>query len=176
MAPSIVRLQSEAFNIADELSALRMACRTNPESEGEKNSGIGALLSFTGLVRDLDHGTPLKSLYLEHYPAMTERQIKAIAFGAITRFSLAGCTIIHRHGRLVPDDEIVLVITAARHRKAAFAAADFIMDWLKIKAPFWKKEDLGQEQHWVAQKDSDLDAARSWEAPVHQLNKPRSEQ
>jgi molybdopterin synthase catalytic subunit len=119
---------------------------------------IGAVVAFTGLVR-ADDG--LEALTLEHYPAMTLRQLEAIAAEAEARWPLIAGTIIHRHGRLLPGEPIVLVITASPHRAAAFAAAEFLMDWLKTRAPFWKHDGSG----WVAAKASDDDAAARWEQP-----------
>ncbi len=145
------RVQAEAFDAGAEAAALAAG-----------RSDIGAIVSFTGLVR-ADDG--LTALTLEHYPAMTARQIAAIAAQAWARWPLLGGTVIHRHGRLLPGDPIVLVAIASANRGAAFAAAAFLMDWLKTRAPFWKQEDRGDEQRWVAAKTSDDDAAARWETP-----------
>ena len=145
------RTQAEPFDTGAEIAAL-VAGRDD----------IGAVVSFTGLVRS-DAG--LRGLSLEHYPAMTDRQMVAIAARAWKRWPLFAGTVIHRHGRLVPGDVIVLVAIASPHRAAAFAAAEFLMDWLKTRAPFWKYEDRGDTQGWVAAKASDDAAAARWEQP-----------
>jgi molybdopterin synthase catalytic subunit len=143
-----VRVQAEAIDIAAETQAL---------SQGRTD--VGAVVSFVGHVRG-DDG--LLALTLEHYPAMTERQLQAIAAEAEKRWPLLGGIVIHRHGRMVPGEAIVLVAVTSAHRSAAFEAAAFLMDWLKTKAPFWKREDRGSEQQWVAAKASDDDAAKRW--------------
>ncbi|TNE62736.1 MAG: molybdenum cofactor biosynthesis protein MoaE [Alphaproteobacteria bacterium] len=144
-----VLVQEADFDIGAEIAALR-AGRTD----------IGAIVSFTGTVRDLDGG--LKAMTLEHYPGMTEAELARIATEAEARWPLQGCRIIHRFGRLLPGDQIVLVITLSAHRQAAFEAADFLMDFLKSKAPFWKKEETEGGAEWVAAKDSDTDALDRW--------------
>jgi molybdopterin synthase catalytic subunit len=140
-----VRVSPDPFDAGAEASALT-AGRTD----------IGAVVSFTGLVRGDDD---LEALTLEHYPAMTIRQLTAIAAEACARWPLLGGTIIHRHGRLLPGDPIVLVVIASAHRAAAFQAAEFLMDWLKTNAPFWKHDGKA----WVAARASDDDAAARWE-------------
>ncbi|WP_406870888.1 molybdenum cofactor biosynthesis protein MoaE [Thioclava sp. 'Guangxiensis'] len=120
----------------------------------------GAVVSFTGIVRD-DTGT-LQALELEHYPGMTERALIKIAEDAQTRWALTNVTIIHRIGRLEPGDEIMMVATASPHRKAAFEAADYLMDFLKSRAPFWKKEHFADRSEWVAAKQSDEVALDRW--------------
>jgi molybdopterin synthase catalytic subunit len=147
----ITRVQAEAFDAGAEAAALAAG-----------RHDIGAIVSFTGLVR-ADDG--LIALTLEHYPAMTARQIAAIAAEAWARWPLLGGIVIHRHGRLVPGDPIVLVAIASANRGAAFAAAEFLMDWLKTRAPFWKQEDHGDAQRWVAARASDDAAAARWEKP-----------
>ena len=138
------RVQSKPFDIAVEYSVLT-AGRTD----------IGAVVTFTGHVRaDGD----LEALTLEHYPAMTDRQMAAIAAEAMARWPLLGGTVIHRHGRLLPGEAIVFVGIASAHRQAAFEAAEFLMDWLKTKAPFWKHDG----SDWVAAKASDDAAAARW--------------
>ena len=119
-------------------------------------SGAGAVVSFTGLVRG-DGG--IAGLEIEHYPGMTESAIAAMVAEAVARWSLADALVIHRHGRLTLGEPIMMVATAARHRLAAFQAAEFLMDYLKSRAPFWKKEDGGD---WVAAKDADEDALNRW--------------
>jgi molybdopterin synthase catalytic subunit len=136
-----VRVQAEPFDLASEATALT-ARRTD----------IGALVTFTGLVRD-------HALTLEHYPGMTERQLRNVADEAATRWPILGGTVIHRFGDLAPGDPIVLVAVVASHRAAAFDAASFLMDWLKIRAPFWKRAG----DTWVEAKSSDEDAAACWE-------------
>tara|TARA_R110000868_G_scaffold163559_2_gene395798 strand:- start:742 stop:1155 length:414 start_codon:yes stop_codon:yes gene_type:complete len=134
------RVQTEDFDINDEIAALT-----------EGRSDIGAVVTFTGLVRDV-------TLTLEHYAGMTERELDKLEADANARWQLQGVTIIHRIGTLHPADNIVLVVTASKHRKDAFEAAEFLMDYLKTRAPFWKRE--GDE--WVEAKDSDDTAAERW--------------
>lgn len=124
-------------------------------------SDIGAIVSFTGLVRDFDDKS-LKSMTLEHYPAMTKLELERIADEAEKRWLLQGLTIIHRYGELFPGDQIVLVIAASAHRDAAFQAASYVMDFLKIRAPFWKKEETNDTHDWVEAKDSDEAATKNW--------------
>ena len=136
-----VRVQAEPFDTGAELAAL-----------GAGRTDIGAIVSFTGLVRDT-------ALELEHYPAMTAKALAAIAAEAEARWPLLGGTVIHRFGALAPADPIVLVAIAARHRGDAFAAAEFLIDWLKTRAPFWKREAGG----WVEARASDDAAAARWD-------------
>lgn len=143
-----VRIQPEAIDITAEMQKLT-----------KDRTDVGALVSFVGHVR-ADEG--LVALTLEHYPAMTERQLQAIAVKAEARWPLLGGIVIHRHGRMVPGEAIVLVAVTSAHRAAAFEAAEFLMDWLKTRAPFWKQEDRGGEMHWVAAKPSDDAAADRW--------------
>ena len=142
------RLQTAPFDLAAEAAALTVG-RTD----------IGAVVTFTGLVRDLNDGAGVSALTLETYSAMAERQLATIAAEAAARWPLLGGTVIHRYGTLAPGDGIVLVAVASAHRHAAFEAAAFLMDWLKTKAPFWKREDAG----WVAAKAEDAAAAGRWE-------------
>ncbi|MFW8635446.1 molybdenum cofactor biosynthesis protein MoaE [Cribrihabitans pelagius] len=122
----------------------------------------GALVTFTGVVRDAGQGG-LAAMQIEHYPGMTEKALAAIAQEAGKRWSLADVLVIHRHGRLAPGERIMMVATAARHRKDAFEAAEYLMDYLKSRAPFWKKEILASgSTEWVAAKDSDEDALSRW--------------
>ena len=127
---------------------------------GSGRRDIGAVVSFTGLVRD-DSGT-LEALEIEHYPGMTEAAIDAMMAEATDRWQLQDCLVIHRHGRLAPGEPIMMVATAARHRAEAFAAAEFLMDYLKSRAPFWKREITAQGATWVAAKASDEDALTRW--------------
>ena len=146
----VTRVQAEAIDIAAEVAAL-----------GQGRTDIGAIVSFAGHVR-ADDG--LTALTLEHYPAMTIRQMQAIAGEAEARWPLLGGIAIHRHGRMVPGEAIVLVVVASAHRAAAFEAAAFLMDWLKTKAPFWKVEERGDSRTWVAARTSDDAAASRWES------------
>lgn len=124
--------------------------------------GAGAIVTFTGVVRDADAGG-LVAMEIEHYPAMTQKALEAIATEAMTRWSLADALVIHRYGRLVPGERIMMVATAARHRKDAFEAAEYLMDYLKSRAPFWKKEILTNgAADWVAAKTEDEDALSRW--------------
>ena len=149
-----VRVQAEDFDISREIAALR---RDNPR--------IGAIASFIGVVRDLNDGDSVAEMTLEHYPGMTEKALREIEAEAHRRWPLDDSLIIHRHGRLEPGDDIVLVITASAHREAAFEACHFLIDWLKTKAPFWKLEEGAGGASWVAAKDSDDDAAAGWDTP-----------
>lgn len=149
-APLTIRVQAGPFDAAAESRRLTAGRRD-----------IGAVVTFTGLCRD--EGGTLAALELEHYPGMAEEELTALAQQAARRWPLQGVTVIHRHGRIAPGDDIVLVITASAHRRAAFEAADFLMDYLKTRAPFWKKEHGadGSAGAWVAAKDADdADAAR----------------
>jgi molybdopterin synthase catalytic subunit len=147
MTPHI-RIQGEAFDLNDEVEAL---CHGR--------SDIGAVASFAGQVRG-DNG--LTALTIEHYPGMTEREIARHVDDATRRWPLRGVTVIHRIGRLLPGAPIVLVATAAAHRGPAFAACEFLMDYLKTRAPFWKQEERGDERIWVEARASDDEAARRW--------------
>ncbi|HEY2033379.1 MAG TPA: molybdopterin synthase catalytic subunit MoaE [Rhizomicrobium sp.] len=141
-----IRIQREDFDIADEIAAL--------DAEN-----TGAVATFTGLVRKEGD---LTALTLEHYPGMTEREIARIVDEAQNRWSLLGVTVIHRVGRLTPGEKIVLVAVAASHRSAAFQACEFLMDYLKTKAPFWKQEERNGKAQWVEAKLSDDKAAERW--------------
>lgn len=144
-----VRVQSEPFESGAEIAAL---------SAGRRD--VGAVVSFTGLVRADDD---LTALTLEHYPAMTARAIAAVAAQAAARWPLSGGTVVHRVGRLLPGEAIVLVAVASAHRAAAFAAAEFLIDWLKTRAPFWKSEEVGGATRWVEAKAVDDAAAARWD-------------
>ena len=145
----VARVQREDFDLGGELDALR-AGRTD----------IGALVSFTGLVRD-DTGD-LQVLELEHYPGMTETALAEIEAEAHKRWDLNAALIVHRYGPLKPGEQIMMVAAASPHRKAAFEAADFLMDFLKSRAPFWKKETGVDGAEWVDAKDTDEDALKRW--------------
>lgn len=135
----MIRVQAEDFEPGDELEQLRN------QQAGE----AGAIVSFTGLVRDLNDGSHIQQLTLEHYPGMTEKALAAIELEAQDRWSLAGSLIIHRIGPLQPNDRIVFVAAASAHRKAAFRACEFMIDTLKTRAPFWKKETTPAGDRWV---------------------------
>lgn len=122
---------------------------------------VGAVVSFTGIVRDLDTGD-LDAMEIEHYPGMTERAIADMVARATDRWALSDCFVLHRFGRLIPGAPIMMVATAAAHRRAAFEAADFLMDYLKSRAPFWKKEITADGPRWVAAKAEDEDALSRW--------------
>ncbi|MGR3676502.1 MAG: molybdenum cofactor biosynthesis protein MoaE [Paracoccaceae bacterium] len=124
-------------------------------------ANMGAVVTFTGVVRDSDTGG-MVAMEIEHYPGMTERALTKIAQEAMARWSLGDVLVIHRHGRLAPGDRIMMVATASRHRKDAFEAAEFLMDFLKSRAPFWKKEISADDSEWVAAKDADEDALNRW--------------
>ncbi|GLI93230.1 molybdenum cofactor biosynthesis protein MoaE [Methylocystis echinoides] len=148
-----IRVQAADFDAAQEEALL---------TQGRRD--VGALVAFTGLCRD-DDGA-LAALELEHYPGMAEEEIGRVARDALARWPLTGLTVIHRHGLIRPGERIVLVVAAARHRGEAFAAAEFMMDYLKTRAPFWKKERRvdGTDGGWVAAKDADDSAAARWES------------
>lgn len=123
----------------------------------------GAVVTFTGHMRGRDGADEILAMTLEHYPGMTEKQLAAIAAEAERRWKLRACRVVHRHGRILPGEAIVFVLTAARHRRDAFAAAEFLMDWLKTRAPFWKREETRSGARWVTARDSDDAAAARWE-------------
>ncbi|MBA2411271.1 MAG: molybdopterin synthase catalytic subunit MoaE [Pseudomonadota bacterium] len=144
-----VRVQQEDFDAGSEIVRLRAG-----------NSAVGAVASFIGIVRDLNEGATVGSITLEHYPGMTEKSLTSIAEQAKERWRLHDVLIIHRVGTLKPTDQIVLVVTTSSHRGDAFAACQFVMDYLKTEAPFWKKEAIAGGERWVDARESD-DAARS---------------
>lgn len=148
----VVRVQAQGIDARNEVHAI---------SQGR--SDIGALVTFTGLCRD--EGGQLAALELEHYPGMAEAQMQKIAQEAIARWPIQAITVIHRYGKIAPGDDIVLVITASPHREAAFQAASYMMDFLKSKAPFWKKEHRkdGTSGAWVDAKEKDEDALLRWD-------------
>ena len=141
----MIRVQRESFDVGREIAALTAG-----------NTRIGGVASFVGLVRDLGG---LSAMTLEHYPGMTERQLERIDAEAHRRWPLEASLIVHRYGRLEPGDPIVLTITASAHRQAAFDSCNFLMDWLKTEAPFWKREEGADGERWVAARGDD-DAAR----------------
>ena len=127
-----------------------------------KNSKIGAIASFIGLVREVNDGATVGTMTLEHYPGMTEKALAAIVEEAQSRWQVLDCTVIHRYGELKPTDQIVLVVVASGHRGDAFAACEFLMDYLKTRAPFWKKETTPEGARWVAARAADDQAAERW--------------
>lgn len=139
------------FDVGAEMTALRTG---NPQ--------IGAITNFVGLVRDTNAGSDVASMLLEHYPAMTQRALEAIVAEAGQRWTLLDVTVIHRVGELRPGDQIVLVAVASSHRADAFSACEFIMDYLKTRAPFWKKEQTPDGARWVEQRTTDDQAAARW--------------
>jgi molybdopterin synthase catalytic subunit len=159
-----IRLQREPFDVAAEVERMTRG-----------RADIGALVTFTGLCRADENGEPIAALTLEHYPGMAEAEIGRHVEEACARWPLLGVTVIHRHGRLLPGDVIVLVATASSHREAAFAAASFLMDYLKTRAPFWKQvesaggkasgDKTSGDKIWVEAKASDDTAAERWSLP-----------
>jgi molybdopterin synthase catalytic subunit len=146
-----VRLQSADFDVAAEVKAITQG-RTD----------IGAVVNFIGICRSGPEGDRISAMTLDHYADMAQAELERIEAEARTRWPLDAVTLIHRFGRLVPGDNIVLVVTASRHRQAAFEAASFLMDYLKTRAPFWKKEERASGSGWVAAKDEDDLAASRW--------------
>ncbi len=146
-----IRIQQADFDVAQEIAALTKA-RTD----------IGAVVSFSGICRDSEGGETLAALTLEHYPDMAEAEIARHAETAMSRWPLTGLTIIHRVGRITPGENIVLVLTASQHRQAAFQAAEFLMDYLKANAPFWKREESAVGTRWVDARQHDDAAAARW--------------
>lgn len=152
----MIRVQQEDFDIGQEMDALT-----------SRNTGIGGICSFTGTVRDMGGDRQISAMTLEHYPGMTEKALQEIEAEACKRWPLSGSLVIHRYGRLEPGDRIVLVITASAHREAAFEACQFLMDWLKTKAPFWKLEEDEGGAQWVEAQESDDEAAERWKNDTH---------
>ena len=146
-----VRIQTDDFDVAAELAALKPS-----------NADVGAIVTFIGMVRDLNDGDIIKTLTLEHYPGMTEKSLSAIEQEAKSRWQINQSLIIHRFGTLKPSDQIVFVAVTSPHRAEAFSACEFIMDYLKTKAPFWKKEATSQGERWVEAKSSDDEAQARW--------------
>ena len=146
-----IRIQQADFDVAQEIAAL-----------SKDRTDIGAVVSFSGICRGSEQGEPIAALTLEHYPGMAEAEIGRHADEALSRWPLQGLTIIHRFGRIAPGENIVLVVTASSHRQAAFEAAEFLMDYLKTNAPFWKREESRKGTSWIAARDHDDDAAARW--------------
>ena len=148
----MIRVQREDFDIGAEIAGLTGG-----------NRGIGGVASFVGLVRDMAGGDAIGAMTLEHYPGMTEKKLAEIEAEAGRRWTLDGSLIIHRYGRLEPGDHIVLVVTASAHREAALASCAFLIDWLKTRAPFWKREEFATgRSRWVEAKAEDDAAAARW--------------
>ncbi len=147
----MIRVQEEDFDVGAEIAALT-----------RDRTDIGAVVSFVGLVRDHAGGDDVGGMTLEHYPGMTEKQLAAIEREAGERWPLSASLIVHRYGRLAPGDRIVLAVTAADHRQAAFEACAFLIDWLKTKAPFWKCEETSDGPKWVEARTEDNTAAARW--------------
>jgi molybdopterin synthase catalytic subunit len=154
MKPDSIKIvvQSEAFDLGAEVAAM-----------SRDRTDIGAIASFVGLARDHNDGSGVQAMTLEHYPGMTERALAALVDEAAARWALLDVTVIHRVGRLLPGDPIVLVAVASSHRGEAFAACEFIMDALKTRAPFWKKEETPDGERWVDARASDDTAVARWD-------------
>jgi len=146
-----VRVQTQDFDAGAEIAALRAG-----------NRRVGAIATFIGTVRDLNEGEGVAAMTLEHYPGMTERALEDICAQAKARWDIFDTTVVHRYGDLEPGDQIVLVVVTSAHRGEAFAACEFIMDYLKTQAPFWKKERTPQGERWVEARASDDEAAARW--------------
>ena len=146
-----IRIQEADFDVAQEIAAL---------SKGRTD--VGAVVSFAGICRGTEGSEPIAALTLEHYPEMAEAEIRRHADEAMARWPLQGLTIIHRFGRITPGENIVLVVTASSHRQAAFEAAEFLMDYLKTNAPFWKQEESTRGTSWIEARDHDDAAAARW--------------
>lgn len=146
-----ISVQQSAFDVADEIQRLR---RISPK--------VGGIVTFVGVVRDLNDDAEVSRLYLEHYPGMTEKQISTIIDDAEARFDIMAATVVHRVGELRPTDEIVFVGVASAHRGAAFDAAEYIIDFLKTRATFWKKEQNTAGSRWLTTRQSDVDAVRRY--------------
>ena len=149
-APRVV-VQTADFDLGAELAALRAS-----------DAGVGAIASFIGTVRDRNDGLGVSSMELEHYPGMTERAIEAMIDEAVKRFDIRGARVIHRVGLLQPQDQIMMVAVASAHRGQAFQACEFLMDYLKTQAPFWKKEQTPEGARWVDARSSDDEAIARW--------------
>jgi molybdopterin synthase catalytic subunit len=146
-----VRVQAQDFDAGAEMAALRKG-----------DARVGAVASFIGVVRDLNEGDRVSEMTLEHYPGMTERALEKIVEEARSRWDILDALVIHRVGRLQPTDQIVLVVVTSAHRGEAFQACEFLMDYLKTRAPFWKKEQTGQGGRWVEARAADDSAAERW--------------
>ncbi|MEO6843074.1 MAG: molybdenum cofactor biosynthesis protein MoaE [Bradyrhizobium sp.] len=150
-AAPIIRVQQADFDIGHEIAALTRG-----------RIDIGAVVSFSGICRGSENGEPIAALTLEHYPGMAEAEIKRHTDEAMSRWPLTGLTVVHRVGRITPGENIVLVLAASAHRQAAFEAAEFLMDYLKANAPFWKREESAVGTNWIEAHDHDDAAAARW--------------
>lgn len=150
-ALATIRIQEADFDIAREIAALTRG-----------RSDVGAVVTFSGICRGSENGEPIAALTLEHYPGMAEAEIKRHTDEAMSRWPLTGLTVIHRVGRITPGENIVLVLAASQHRQAAFAAAEFLMDYLKANAPFWKREESARGATWIEARGHDDAAAARW--------------
>jgi molybdopterin synthase catalytic subunit len=146
-----IRIQQADFDIAQEIAALTRG-----------RSDVGAVVTFSGICRGSENGEPIAALTLEHYPGMAEAEIKRHTDEAMSRWPLTGLTVVHRVGRITPGENIVLVLAASAHRQAAFQAAEFLMDYLKANAPFWKREESAKGTRWSEARGHDDDAAARW--------------
>lgn len=149
----MIKVQKYDFSLEEEIQSLKKRC-----------NNVGALSSFIGIVRDRRNSEKLISMTLEHYPGMTEKMLNEIENEALKRWDIIGTTIIHRYGELFPGDQIVLVITASKHRNEAVNSCHFIIDWLKTKGPFWKYEKTQNNGYWVDAKNSDIREELKWES------------
>jgi molybdopterin synthase catalytic subunit len=150
-APVTIRIQADDFDVAHEIAAL---------SKGRTD--IGAVVTFSGICRGPEGGDDIAALTLEHYPGMAEAEIRRHVDDALARWPLQGVTVIHRFGRIEPGQNIVLVVTASKHRQAAFEAAEFLMDYLKTSAPFWKQQEGTEDSKWIEARAHDDAAAARW--------------
>ena len=146
-----IRIQEADFDVAHEIAALTRG-----------RSDVGAVVTFSGICRGSENGEPIAALTLEHYPGMAEAEIRRHADEAVARWPLTGLTVVHRVGRIAPGENIVLVLAASRHRQAAFQAAEFLMDYLKANAPFWKREESPKGTSWIEARGHDDAAAARW--------------
>ena len=146
-----IRIQEADFDTAQEIATL---------TSGRRD--VGAVVTFSGICRGSENGEPIAALTLEHYPGMAEAEIKRHTDEAMSRWPLTGLTVVHRVGRITPGENIVLVLAASQHRQAAFAAAEFLMDYLKANAPFWKREESAKGTSWIEARDHDDAAAVRW--------------
>jgi molybdopterin synthase catalytic subunit len=149
-----IRIQSEPLDPHHEVDLLR-----------EDNPAIGGVVTFLGLMRDMNEGEEVSRLFLEHYPGMTEKALDKIVDEAMARWDLSAVRVVHRVGEMAPTDPIVLVAVAASHRKEAFLGCEFVIDYLKTRAPFWKKEVTDGGERWVDARDSDTEAEQKWADP-----------
>ena len=147
-----ISIQETAFDSGEEINTLQ-----------ESSRDVGGICVFVGLVRDINDDDAVSGLYLEHYPGMTEKQIRRIVDEAVARWHVKAVTVIHKIGQLLPGDEIVFVGVASSHRGEAFDACEFIIDFLKTRATFWKKETTGDGDRWLMTRDSDIRAADAWQ-------------